>query len=158
MFHCGSLQCHRRYCILYTKTPATFVNEVPRPQCDCRDPHRGRQVQVHLFVPTFMLNHFSPSHRQALNTCTQNEINFWTCTFILQGPRKFEMERKSNFVHVLQNRNANTDFKLSQTTEDLQTIVDWIRHIYGLLCISRFGSASTPDVFVINLLHAMWFH
>jgi len=161
MFHRGSQQYHRRYCILYTKTPATFVNEVPQPQCICRDSHRRRQVQVSLFVPTFMFNHFSPSHRQALKTCTHNELNFWTCTFILQGPRTFEIKPKSNFVNLFQNMNTNSDLKPSQTTQDLQTTVDWIRHICSLLCTSWFGSASTPDEPQcpwITLLHSMWYH
>jgi len=57
----------------------------------------------------------------------------------------FEMKPTSNFEYVLQNINVNTDFKPSQTTEDLHTTVDWTRHIYGLLCISWFCSASTPD-------------
>ena len=89
MFHCGSLQYHCRYCILYTKTPATFVNEVPQPQSDCSNSHTRRQVQVHLFVLTFMFNHFSPSHRQALKTCIITNL-------ISEHPRSFYRDGESS--------------------------------------------------------------
>ena len=117
----------------------------------------GKCRSIYLFRPSCAA---ISAQSYTSNVLVTNLIFEYTHSFC-RARKSSKWKQRTIFAHVLQNINANTKFKPSQTTEDLQTTVDWIRHIYGLLCIPWIGSASAPDdprCSWLTLLHATWFH